>query len=276
MRSAILTVILLLAAVTVGVLYYFLDYSLAPWLIPGILGLIAFIQAISLMVAYDKAKKKRGSTVFGMVVWFLLFIFFVFATVYLTQNEFSVDDLFAIDPTLSPADPTNPDTAKLLDFVEDKDALVFDYALNNDAQGVKIEVYILLDGAWETMTGDNFSDLAFDKGRIALSYDHLMDGMGVALQGKQTDWLGRFTAPSQMDITGRALYNKEFETQQPIEYGVEIPLAIQAVSSQSGRYTQSVEECFQNPEVLAPYAYDFVYAVTVEFSQAPQPQSEQE
>ncbi len=266
MRINILTVILCLAALTVGGVQL-LGYELLPWILPAIGGLIALVQSIGWMAAYNKATSGRGIPAFLMVVWFALFVGGVFVTVYMVQNEFDIADLTAVDPAITPIDNGALEVGELVSFVEDKDAFIFEYAQPAGTSSIKIEVYMLMDGQWQSVTGENYSTVDDNKGYVALSFDHLYDGMGVALQTDEATWLGRFATQAPLDITGRALYTDFITEEIDMTEMSEVPVAIQVVSGQSGRYSGSVIEGYNDPQSFLPYGYEYVYAVTVEFSQ---------
>ena len=73
---------------------------------------------------------------------------------------------------------------------------------------------------------------------------------------------------SENDITGMGYATSVLSDKQEIVYDQEIPLVIQIITSKNEVHSYVVDYFFQ-PEEYEKYDYEYVYAITVLFSQKP-------
>ena len=73
---------------------------------------------------------------------------------------------------------------------------------------------------------------------------------------------------SKNDITGMGYATSVLSDKQEIVYDQEIPLVIQIITSKNEVHSYVVDYFFQ-PEEYENYDYEYVYAITVLFSQKP-------
>ena len=108
---------------------------------------------------------------------------------------------------------------------------------------------------------------AFDnsKGRIALGFDRIGDGMTIAIQSED----GVSSTSHDSDIENEdnlGLTTSKLSEKKEIVYEEEIPLAIQIATSKN-EISSYVLDYFYQPEEYEKFDYEHVYAITVEFSQ---------
>lgn len=149
---------------------------------------------------------------------------------------------------------------------------IFDFKVDETVQVMNISVYELVDGQWDAFIGgqehSNGRVFTDPKGRIALTFDHLGDGIREGLQSEN------YSGSTAMDITrapdpeGTNWATSLLSRQEEIRYEEEIPLAIQIVTTKNEIRSFDTSYFF-HPEEYEQYGYDHVYAVTVLFSQKP-------
>lgn len=157
----------------------------------------------------------------------------------------------------------------LADLLEmDAKQRIFDFSLDDTARSIQVNVYQLTSGAWSLQSG---GELAFDdeRGRIALTFDRLSEGLRVAVQSENT---GGFTAYEKETGIGEenslGTGTAALTARTDIEYEKEIPLAIQVMTSKNAITLYGMEP-FERPEKYEECGYEYVYAITVKFSQNP-------
>ena len=142
---------------------------------------------------------------------------------------------------------------------------VFDFSADSNLKSASIAGYKLGDnGKWVVISGPSSFALQETSGRIAISFGNMVEGLRVAIQ--QEDGLtasesqpGQKSDPSDMGTS------TSFASLEKIEYGKEIPLAIQVYSS-GGDFTSSEVDAFYHPEKLLKSGYDKVFVVVIQFS----------
>ncbi|MCD8192568.1 MAG: hypothetical protein LUD55_07245 [Oscillospiraceae bacterium] len=144
--------------------------------------------------------------------------------------------------------------------------LIYDFSLDDTVKSMRINTYELIDGEWNIISGgggEAFEDLG---GRLALEFENIGDGLKVAVQSEHNGGSTSYFNEIKNDITGMGLTTSVLTSQKEITYEEEIPLAIQIITSKNEVHSYVVDYFFQ-PEEYEKYDYEYVYAITVLFSQ---------
>lgn len=154
--------------------------------------------------------------------------------------------------------------AKLLGANENQ--RIYDFKLDDTVQTVRVNTYELKDGSWQLISGGGGQQFSDSRGRMALRFDKLSEGMRVAIQSEdEYSAVAHSTEPAE-EIEGMSRTTSALEDLAEIEYEQEIPLAIQICTTKDSVYSYQVEYFF-SPEEYEKHDYEEVYAVTVLFSQ---------
>ena len=147
----------------------------------------------------------------------------------------------------------------------DKNYDIYDFKLDDNVKSININLYELVDGAWEKLSGGGYYAFDNSKGRIALGFDRIGDGMTIAIQSED----GVSSTIHDSDIENEdnlGLTTSKLSEKKEIVYEEEIPLAIQIATSKN-EISSYVVDYFYQPEEYEKFDYEHVYAITVEFSQ---------
>lgn len=145
---------------------------------------------------------------------------------------------------------------------------IYDFTLDDTVNHMQINTYELVDGAWQLLSGGGGMQFTDPQGRLALGFEHIADGLRVAVQSEHNSGATAYYKEQQSDLTGMNTATSTLSERVPIVWDQEIPLTIQTVTSQDASRSFSVDSFF-TPEEFAPYNYEHVYAITTLFSQAP-------
>ena len=161
----------------------------------------------------------------------------------------------------------------MVDLPGAKNQMLLDFRVDETIQSLCISVYELVDGQWDPFIGGGRGNgWAFEapEGRMALDFDHLGEGVRVALAHQDGQYSGS-TAMEYIrdpDPEGTHRATSLLNQQQEIRYEEEVPLAIQIVTTRN-EIRSFDTSCFYQPEEYAKYGYEHIYAVTICFSQQP-------
>ena len=145
---------------------------------------------------------------------------------------------------------------------------IFDFTVSNKVQSIQINTYELQNGMWEVLVGGGGHAFTDPKGRLALSFGKLTEGLGTALQGESCNDAVSYTLPPQEDGASMSYATSTLSRGIPVAYDQEIPLVIQVATTKSEIHSYDVDY-FNRPEEYAKLGYEHVYAITVLFSQEP-------
>ena len=162
--------------------------------------------------------------------------------------------------------------AKLLGA--DTDQHLFDVVLDGTAKTVSVNIYELVDGAWEPRSsggGMALTDLteSVKQGRMAFGFEDLRGEYREAVQFGKDFTAVKYGSSEEIDDpegTGRTASFLAGRTE--IVYEREIPIAIQINTTKNQVLSYDLEYFFQ-PEEYEKLGYEHVYALTVMFSQEP-------
>ena len=154
--------------------------------------------------------------------------------------------------------------AKLLGANENQ--RIYDFKLDDTVQTVRVNTYELKDGSWQLISGGGGQQFSDSRGRMALRFDKLSEGIRVAIQSEdEYSAVAHSTEPVE-ETEGMSRTTSALEDLAEIAYEQEIPLAIQICTAKDSVYSYQVEYFF-SPEEYEKHDYEEVYAVTVLFSQ---------
>ena len=143
---------------------------------------------------------------------------------------------------------------------------IYDFVLDDTVKCVQVNTYQLSDGTWELISGGGgwqFSDI---KGRLALSFENIGEGLRIAVQSENDSGSMEHSTDPKEGITEMGRATSMLNNLREITYEQEIPLVMQIFTSNSSVYSLDVDYFFK-PEKYQEYGYESVYAVTVRFSQ---------
>lgn len=149
----------------------------------------------------------------------------------------------------------------------------FDFQLDQTVQTISVQVYRLEDAQWVpySVGGKMAMPENRGKGRLALDFYQLYEGVGISVQGSDDNRYSFTTSrpdSASFDPSGMALYTTALSMQQELAYNVELPIALQ-IHTAKNAVTSMATDFFHQPERIAAEGHDHVYAVTVTFSNEP-------
>lgn len=144
---------------------------------------------------------------------------------------------------------------------------IFDFVLDETVQSIQVNTYRLIDGEWKLETGGGgqvFSDV---KGRIALGFERLDEGIRIAIQSEHTGGSTEYESERNEDLEEIGGYATSILSEKTeFEYEEEIPLAVQVITSSNNVVSYQVDY-FNSPEEYEKLGYEGVFAITICFSQ---------
>lgn len=171
---------------------------------------------------------------------------------------------------IQPAELTEEeeDIAKLLGA--DMDQHLFDVVLDGAAKKISVNVYELVDGAWESFSsGDRALKENTTEGRMAFGFENLRGEFREAFQFEGASGESTYYPPEEEEKdSGLSSATAFLSNRTEIVYEREIPLAVQVHTSKDGILSYDPEYFFR-PEEYEKHGYEHVYALTVTFSQEP-------
>lgn len=149
----------------------------------------------------------------------------------------------------------------------DTDYVIYDFALEDGVQTMEVNIYVLVDGKWDIIYGggQKFEDVT---GRLALGCDKIAEGVRIAVQSDHEGGAASYTpAPAtDEDFSQLAVATSKLDNRTKIVFDKEIPLVLQIMTSKNEIRSHSTEQFFE-PNSLEEQGHEYVYAITVRFSQ---------
>lgn len=145
---------------------------------------------------------------------------------------------------------------------------LYDFQLDDTVKSMQINTYELVDGEWHIIVGGGGQAFEDSKGRLALGFDNLADGLRIAVQSEHNSDSTTYFNENKNDLTDMSYTTSALSENKEIIYDQEIPLVIQIITSKNEVHSYQVDYFFQ-PEEYEKYDYEHVYAVTALFSQKP-------
>ena len=152
---------------------------------------------------------------------------------------------------------------ELLDV--DEDYTIYDFKVDEGIQAMQINIYELKDGKWSSIS-EGARVFKGTQGRLALQFDNIGVGVTTALQSEYEKGNNSYTVEPPENYEGMGKATSRLNSKTEIIYEKEIPLAIQIVTAKNEVTSYNVEY-FYSPEEYTKYDYEYVYAITVRFSQ---------
>ncbi len=143
---------------------------------------------------------------------------------------------------------------------------LYDFSIDDTVKSMRINTYELINGEWQIVAGGGGQAFEDSKGRLALSFDKIADGLRIATQSGHSSGSTSYFNESKNDITGMGCATSTLTDKKEIVYDQEIPLVIQIITSKNEVHSYTVDYFFQ-PEEYEKYDYEYVYAITILFSQ---------
>ena len=144
---------------------------------------------------------------------------------------------------------------------------IFDFVLDDTVQTIQVNSYRLIDGEWKMETGGGGQAFSDTKGRIAIGFERLDEGMRVAIQSEHTGGSTEYESERNEDLEEIGGYATSILSEKTeFEYEEEIPLAVQVITSSNNVVSYQVDY-FNSPEEYEKLGYEGVFAITIRFSQ---------
>lgn len=144
---------------------------------------------------------------------------------------------------------------------------LFDFSIDDTVKSMQINTYELIDGKWHIIAGGGGQAFEDSEGRLALGFDNIADGLRIAIHSEHNNGSTSYFKESKHDITGMGYAISVLSDKQEIVYDQEIPLVIQITTSKNEIHS-CLSDFFQ-PEKYEKCDHEYVYAITVLFSQKP-------
>ncbi|MBS6645152.1 MAG: hypothetical protein KH366_16365 [Clostridiaceae bacterium] len=148
----------------------------------------------------------------------------------------------------------------------DSGACIYDFVLDDKVKSIQINTYQLKDGKWELISGGGGQQFSDTKGRLALSFENISEGLRIAVQSENESGSTEYSTDPLEQNSGMGRATSMLNDLKEINYDQEIPLVIQIMTSKSSIYSLDVDYFFE-PGQYEEYGYESVYAVTIRFSQ---------
>lgn len=144
---------------------------------------------------------------------------------------------------------------------------IYDFVLDETVQSIQVNTYRLMDGEWKLETGGGGQAFSDAKGRIALSFERLDEGIRIAIQSEHTGGSTKYDSERNEDLNEIGSYTTSILSEKTeFAYEEEIPLAVQIITSKNEVVSYQVDY-FNSPEEYEKFGYEGVFAITVRFSQ---------
>lgn len=145
--------------------------------------------------------------------------------------------------------------------------LLFDYTADQALQSIQLQCYQLdAENQWQPISGGGQYNVSSAKGRLALQFSALADGLRVGVQSANgAVSASRKTAPQSTALPEGMHWELVKAEQQAIAYQEEIPLLIQ-YQRPVNEFTAYKISDFYYPERFTQQGLHQVYALTIRFS----------
>ena len=144
---------------------------------------------------------------------------------------------------------------------------IFDFVLDETVQSIQVNTYRLIDGEWKLETGGGGQAFSDAKGRIALGFERLDEGIRIAIQSEHTGGSTEYKSERNEDLEEIGGYATSILSEKTeFEYEEEIPLAVQVINSGNNVVSYQVDY-FEQPKEYEKLGYEGVFAITIRFSQ---------
>ena len=144
---------------------------------------------------------------------------------------------------------------------------IFDFVLDDTVQAIQVNSYRLVDGKWIMESGGGGQAFSDTKGRIALGFERLDEGMRVAIQSEHMGGSTEYKSERNEDLEEIGSFATSILSEKiEFNYEEEIPLVVQVITSKNEIVSYQVDY-FNSPEEYEKLRYEGVFAITIRFSQ---------
>jgi len=167
---------------------------------------------------------------------------------------------------VKPAELTQDET-NILELVQytNQKSKVFDFQLDGNAKSASVKCYTLDEsGKWVERFGSSSTALYGPNGRISITFGNFDDGMKVAFQQGNGSSGGEIESGQKSQLKD-FIQAEIFTDSVDVEYGKEIPLVMQILSTKGELVTPEIG-WFEQPDKLMAQGYDKVFVVVVSFN----------
>lgn len=203
--------------------------------------------------------EKRGGSIVKRIWTLLLCVVLSFSLSACAENN--LDTMYIEEAQLTEEEKN---IAELLGL--NQEYRLYDFTIDDTVKSMRINTYELVDGEWHIVAGGGGQAFEDSEGRLALGFENIADGLRIAIQSEHRGGSTSYFAESKNDITGMGYATSTLSDKKRIAYDQEIPLVIQIITSKNEVHSYMVDYFFQ-PEEYEKYDYEYVYAITVLFSQ---------
>lgn len=207
-----------------------------------------------------------GKRIFASAFVFMLSAFIISLGLFITGcGNASIDGTVGtmkIQPTT-----LNADESKIVELLQYTDATgkIYEYSANSDLKTVEVTCYKLDDtGKWVARYGPLSIPVEEATGRVAISFDYLANGLEVAVQN-ESGTTGGSSSPGDNIDADWSISETAYADVTDIKYGKEIPLVMQAHTSEDQLISGDIS-LFYQPEEILKHGSGEVYVVAIKFS----------
>lgn len=148
-----------------------------------------------------------------------------------------------------------------------QESRLFDYCVDKTVKSMQVNAYELTDGAWSFVAGGGGQEITDRKGRIALGYQRIAEGLRIATLNNHQHSGTSYEREAETNTGEMAVVSAILSDREEITYEQEIPLVVQAMLPGSTYIPFSLDS-FYHPEEFAGQGEGVrVFAITVRFSQ---------
>lgn len=262
-KSNILQLLLSICILILALSDIFMNIRVAGTL-PILLCLLMLLTSYRLIKEYKSSKSKLSActAIISIAACFMS----LFAGLYQIQNVLRNQPVKIDGMYLRKAELTEEEAAIAELLGSSQNTYLLDFMVDETVRAIELNTYELIDGEWQMMSGGERT-LTDPSGKIALTFDHIGNGIRTCIQSEHTNGSEKYTSEPQLSSDGMSCSTSYLTDVTAIEYEMEIPLVIQIHTSKNEVFTQTPEYGFYEPESYEAAGYEKVYAITVMFSQ---------
>ena len=153
------------------------------------------------------------------------------------------------------------DELQFLSLVDDGYTLLYDYTANDEAVSVELTCYELVGDTLEVVNRLNVP--AGQTGRIAVTYDRMVEGFRLAVQTDEDIHNLKLENPDRSFPKDCACRGVTSSVDEDCAYGMEVPLATQFAAWDDSMQDIEPNELWQHPEAYTVAKYQDVYLLAL-------------
>lgn len=157
------------------------------------------------------------------------------------------------------------DEERFAELLGAKKNIIFDFQLDDRIQAIGVNTYVLTDGQWQLISGGGGQQFTDPKGRIALDFAYIEEGLRIAVQSEHSSSATSYRTEASEAFSGSCT-TSTLQERTAIAYEEELPLALQIMTADNTVHAYKVSSFF-TPEQYADQPNARIYAITISFSQ---------